>query len=262
MKAIILAAGEGKRLGEYTKDLPKGMLNFAGKSLIERQIETLRSCNLENIIIVTGFQADKINFPEVRYYINEEYSNTNMVYSLFCAEEELNDDILVCYADILYEKKLIKKILDSKADIGVTVDNLYWSYWNARLDHPENDIESLVIENEKIIEIGTPNCTLDKAKVRYVGLIKFSKEGVKALKKIFHENKEKYWNKNESWLNSKSFKKAYMTDILQCLINSGYKVEPIIISNGWMEFDTIKDYERAIKWLEEGSLSKFYSLNN
>ena len=262
MKAIILAAGMGTRLGKYTENLPKGMLNFIGKSLIERQVEALRSCGIKEIIIVRGYMPDKIQISNVRYYMNEDYNSTNMVVSLFCAEQEFNDDILVCYADILYEKRVIKKVLESKADIGVVADDSYWEYWKARLDNPEEDIESFVIKDDKIIEIGVPRCSLDKAKVRYLGLIKFSKKGIEALKKIFYENKKLYWNKNLPWLNSKSFKKAYMTDILQALINSGYKLEPIIISHGWIEFDTMEDYERAIKWSEDGSLDRFYSLND
>src|SRR3989344_6299138 len=230
MKAIILAAGMGTRLGKYTENLPKGMLNFAGKSLIERQIETLRSCGINDISIVTGYMKDKIKIPNIKYYHNEDFANTNMVASLFCAEQELNDEVLICYADILYEKKVIKKILNSKLDIGVTADDSYWNYWQARLDNPGEDIESFIIKDNRIIELGLPRCSLDKAKARYVGLIKFSKRGVEALKKVFHENKEKYWNKDEPWLNSKSFKKAYMTDILQSLINANHKLEPIIIS--------------------------------
>ena len=68
MKAIILAAGMGTRLGKYTQDLPKGMLNVMGKSLIERQVETLRKSGLNNIIIVKGYASSKINIPGGKYY--------------------------------------------------------------------------------------------------------------------------------------------------------------------------------------------------
>ena len=147
MKAIILAAGIGTRLGKYTKDMPKCMLSFNGKPLIETQVETLKSCGIDNIVIVKGYMPDKIKVSGVRYYINEDYSNTNMVETLFAAEKEMNDDIIVCYSDILYKKSVIKKVITSKADIGVTVDIDYWAYWRARMDHPEKDVESLVIKN-------------------------------------------------------------------------------------------------------------------
>ena len=70
MKAIILAAGKGMRLGKYTKNLPKGMLNFYDKTLIERQVEILRECKVNEIIIVTGYMAEKIKIPGVRYQTN------------------------------------------------------------------------------------------------------------------------------------------------------------------------------------------------
>ena len=104
MKAIILAAGMGTRLGRYTENLPKCMLNFNGKALIEWQVETLRKCGINDIIIVKGFEPDKIQIRGVKYYVNEDYANTNMIETLFCAEEELDSEVLVCYADILYEK--------------------------------------------------------------------------------------------------------------------------------------------------------------
>ncbi|MBU1704796.1 MAG: phosphocholine cytidylyltransferase family protein, partial [Nanoarchaeota archaeon] len=147
MKAIILAAGMGTRLGKYTESLPKGMLEFNGKPLIQWQVDTLRACGINDIVIVKGYVPDKINISRVKYYENKDYASTNMVETLFCAEEEMDDEILVCYADILYEKRIINKILKSKVDIGVTVDKDYWDYWKARLDNPKEDTESLVIED-------------------------------------------------------------------------------------------------------------------
>lgn len=261
MKAIILAAGMGTRLGKYAKDIPKSLLKFNGKTLLERQIGLLRKDGIKDIIIVKGYRPDKIKIPGIKYYLNEDYAITNMVETLFKAEKEFNDEILVCYADIIYEERVLKKVLKSDVDIGVTVDDDYLDYWKARMDDYEDDVESLVIENGKIIELGETHCSLDKAKARYVGLIKFSKKGVEALKKVYYENRKKYFDKDEPWLRSKSFKKAYMTCMLQALINAGYKVEPIRITRGWMEFDNAEDYEKANSWLEDGSIKRFINLS-
>jgi len=261
MKTIILAAGMGTRLGKYNSNLPKCLLEFNKKTLIERQIETLRACGLNDIIVVKGYMSKKLQMPNVKFYFNKDFANTNMVETLFCAEKEMDDELLVCYSDILYDKEIINKITSSHVDIGVVVDKDYWDYWNARMDEPEKDMESLVIDEQgKIIEMGDTTCSRDKAKVRYVGLIKFSKKGVQALKKVYQENKEKYFDKDEQWLKSKSFKKAYMTSMLQALINEGYRVDPIIISRGWMEFDTEEDYEKANLWLKDGSIKRFINI--
>ena len=72
MKAIILAAGEGKRLRPLTEDVPKCMVTLFGKSLLERQIEIFRQCGIDDISIVTGYCHDKITFPNVQYFRNEK----------------------------------------------------------------------------------------------------------------------------------------------------------------------------------------------
>ena len=95
---------------------------------------------------------------------------------------------------------------------------------------------------------------------RYIGLIKFSKEGIKKLKKIYHKNKELYWDKDIPWLNSKSFKKAYMTCILQALVNDGAEVKVVTVRRGWMEFDTVEDYEKAMQWAKDNTLKRFILL--
>jgi len=261
MKAIILAAGIGTRLEKYTKNLPKCMLRFNGKPLIEWQVKTLRACEIKEIVVVKGYMPDKLNIPNVKYYVNEDYASTNMVETLICAEEEMNEDILVCYSDILYEKKTIKKIIEVNVDIGVAVDENYWDYWSARLEKPEEDTESMVIREGRIVELGSKNPKKEYAKYRYVGIIKFSKAGAEILKKVYYKNKKKYFDKDKPWMASKSFKKAYMTCMLNAIIKSGYKVEPIIINKGWLEFDTNEDYEKITKWLKDGSLKRFYNVN-
>jgi len=262
MKAIILAAGMGTRLGKYTENLPKCMLEFQGKTLIQHQVDTLRACGITDITIVKGFAPEKIQIEGVKYLISKDYATTNMVETLFCAKEEMGGEILVCYADILYEKRVLQKILASSVDIGVTVDDDYWDYWNARLNEPEDDTESFVVDDEgKIIDLGDTACGMEKATIRYVGLIKFTKKGVDALKKVYEENRGKHFHLDQPWKRSKSFKKAYMTCMLQALIDAGYRVDPIVITHGWMEFDTVEDYEKATQWAKEGTLSRFIDLD-
>ena len=265
MKAIILAAGLGTRLGKYTENLPKCMLNFAGMPLIERQIKTFRNCGIKKIIVVGGYMNHKINIPGVNYYFNENFSKTNMVETLFSAErefEDIEDNIIVSYGDIIFDEETLKKIIACEKDICVAVDDNWQEYWKTRFNGKLEDVESMHIgEDGNIMELGTPNCQAEDCHARYVGMIKFSKEGAKVLREIYHENKKKYWDKDEKWLNSKSFKQAYMTDMLQSIINSGFKVWPAHINGGWLEFDTEQDYELANKWLKEGTLNRFIKID-
>ena len=121
MKAIILAAGQGTRLKKYTQDLPKGMLAFMGKTVIERQIELYRRCGIEDITVVRGFAGEKITYERVKYYTNADFASTNMVESLLAARTEFTDDIVLSYSDILFNEEMLRRMMEAKGDFLVAV---------------------------------------------------------------------------------------------------------------------------------------------
>src|SRR2546426_393626 len=139
MKAIILAAGRGTRLSKYTANLPKCMLEFAGKTLIQRQVDTLRSCGIKDIVVIKGYMPDAINLEGVKSFINNNFATTNMVHTLFCAEKELVGDVIISYSDIVYEKRVLKKIINDNSDMCVAVDTKWKDYWKARYDTTDFD---------------------------------------------------------------------------------------------------------------------------
>lgn len=263
MLAIIVAAGMGTRLGKYTKNLPKGMLPFNGKSLIQWQVDTLRAAGISDIIIVRGYNPEKIDIKGVEYRENKAFADTNMVATLMEAKEDMlaADGVLVCYSDILYEKRLVKELMSFSGEVGVLVDDDWQTYWQARMDDWESDVESLQFDDkDNITDLGNTTCSLDEAQARYVGLIKFSADGVQKLVAAYGKNKEQFWNSDAPWKKSKSFKKAYMTCMIQELIDTGTPVKAVHTTHGWMEFDTIEDYERAVVWQKEGTLGRFIEL--
>ena len=111
MKGIILAAGEGKRLRPLTKDIPKSMVNFCGTTLLERQIEVMRKCEINDIIVITGYKAEKINITGINYSENKNFERTNMVETLFCAENELEDDV-TCVISVASVNVVVKVSVD------------------------------------------------------------------------------------------------------------------------------------------------------
>jgi choline kinase len=260
MKAIILAAGQGTRLKKYTENLPKGMLTFMGKTIIERQIEMYRKCGINDIIVVRGFAADKIAYDGITYYTNEDYQNTNMVESLMAAKAEFDDDVIVSYSDILFEEKLLKGMMKSTADYAVAVDDAWKDYWQKRYGKIDFDTESLSIdENGNITELGLENPKLEDISARYIGLLKFSKAGLKYIEGVLEDAYKNYLDK--PWQQSgKTVRKAYMTDLLNAVIESGKSVKAERFEHGWIEFDTNEDYENACKWAEDGSLLKYIEI--
>lgn len=260
MKAIILAAGQGARLKKYTKNLPKGMLSFMGKTIIERQIELYRACGIESISIVTGFAADKIDYKGVKYFHNERYMETNMVESLLTAREAFEEDAIVSYSDILFDKAMLKRMMDTEGDFNCAVDDNWQSYWKKRYGRVDFDTESLTIdEKDNITELGLENPPLEQINARYIGLLKFSRGGLETIEDIMDKAHTEYGEK--PWQQSgKPVLQAYMTDLLNAIIASGREVKAIRFKNGWLEFDTNEDYEKAMAWGKDGSLSELISL--
>ena len=260
MKAIILAAGQGTRIKKYTEGLPKGMLQFKGKTIIERQIETYKKCGINDIVIVKGYACEKINYDNVKYYTNEAYESTNMVESLLCAKSEFTDDIIVSYSDILFEERLLRGMINSDADYGVSVDKEWKSYWLSRYGKVDFDTESLSIDGDgNITELGLENPDIEKISARYIGLLKFSKKGLENIVSIMEDAHKNYEDK--PWQQSgKVVKKAYMTDLLNALIESGEKVRSIPFEHGWVEFDTNEDYEKMNEMANNGKLEELIKL--
>ena len=260
MKGIILAAGSGTRLKKYTENLPKGMLSFMGKTIIERQIAVYRSCAIDDIIIVRGFEAEKINYECVKYYNNEKYATTNMVESLMKAKDEFYDDIIVSYSDVLFEPEMLKTMIATEADFACAVDDNWKAYWQKRYGKIDFDTESLAIDkNDNICELGLENPPIEKISARYIGLLKFSVAGLKFIQDVMDVAYKEFEDK--SWQQSgKTVRKAYMTDLLNAIIESGKSVKAVHFNNGWIEFDTNEDYENAIKWAKEGTLKQIINI--
>lgn len=258
MKAIILAGGSGERLRPYTEDLPKGMLEFDGKTLIERQIDLYRNNGVGDITIATGYRADKINYPDVNYAHNPNYSSTNMVETLLSARSALIGDVLVSYADIAFEERVLQYVLKDRSDVGVVVDTAWKDYWMMRYGSIHFDIEGLKLDEKgRIAEVGKPEDSPDNIDGRYVGLIKFSPRGTERFLSVYDRARAQFWNK--PWQTARTFQKAYMTDMLQASIDDGVEVRAIKIEHGWLEFDTVEDYEKFIKLKEGGLLGGIFN---
>lgn len=132
MQAIMLAAGKGSRLGKYTKNNTKCMLEVYGKTLLERAIDALLLAGIKDFIIVLGYKGEnvkkyirekeldkKIN---IIYVDNDVYDTTNNIYSLYLAKDYLiKDDTILLESDLIYDVSIVKKLVDSKYDSAAVI---------------------------------------------------------------------------------------------------------------------------------------------
>lgn len=264
MKAIILAAGEGKRLRPLTIENPKCLVKLFGKSILERQLKTFRDCGIKNICVVKGYKKEKIDFPNLKYYFNQKFDSTNMLETLFCAKNEFDETIIISYGDIIYQKNVLKKLIESKNNFSIIVDKDWEKYWQIRFKNPLDDAESLKIdESGNISDIGQKSKKIEDIEGQFIGLIKIQGEGLKAMKTFYEKSKKIALKTGKNPLNSNlPFEKSFMTDFLQGLIKENQKLKPIFINNGWLELDFIEDYKIYNKMFENQSISEFIDLEN
>ena len=261
MKGIILAAGEGKRLKHLTKNCPKSMVKLFGKSLLEHQIDVFRKCGIDDIIVVKGHKGEMINFSGIKYYENSNYKSTNMVETLFCALHELNGPTIISYGDIIFEKEVLEKLILSKNEISIVIDENWKEYWSIRMSDIKEDVESLKLNSEgSIIDIGQKVKDIEEIGGQYIGLMKFGQNGIQNLKEFYFLCKEKSKNDKNPLNQGIQFEKSYMTDLLQGLIHTGCKLTAVPIHGGWLELDTIDDYNLYNNLEKENNIQKLISL--
>lgn len=264
MRIIILAAGQGIRLRPFTDIIPKPMLEFGGKTLLGRLLETIKICGIDDISIVTGHNHNIINFPEITYFRNERFMNTNMMESLFCAKEKLEDSVIISYADIIFEKKVLIKLMESKDDVSIIFDQKWEEYWKMRVENPIYDANETVLvdKNNFVLKIGHKIENTNDVDGHFIGLMKVQNDGTRFLKEFYEKTKLEAL-KGFNPLNPQlTFEKSRLVDLLQGLINAGYNIKGIPIQNGWLEFDTVHDYEVYNKMRKNESLSKLISLDD
>lgn len=125
--AVIMAAGMGTRFGKYTEMIPKGFVEFKGKAMVIRSIETLIDCGIERIIIGTGYHKEKYEslmqrYPQIECVFSPRFAETNSMYTMYnCREAIGNEDFLLLESDLVFERKAIKELIDCEYESAMLI---------------------------------------------------------------------------------------------------------------------------------------------
>ena len=172
--AIILAAGRGRRLGDYTDVRPKCLLQVGGQALICHQLEALRSFGTQEAFVVVGFNAETVRErlgSEVHYILNERHAETNSLYSLWLAREQCREGFVLLNGDVLFDPEILKRLLHSPHPDALAVECRH------RFDQEQMKV---VLAGDRVTAMSK---TLDPAEAHAenLGLVKFSAKGAKVL---------------------------------------------------------------------------------
>jgi len=242
IKAIIVAAGMGNRMNHLTQKKPKCMLEVGGKTILDRLIDNFLNCGISNINVVVGYKKEHFNDGRYQCYVNHDYENNNILHSLFYAEEAMDSGFLFSYSDIIYDEVVIRQMLESNSDIAIAVDCNWLEYYEDRVDHPISEAELVFSENRKTVTLISKDADFKNAFGEFLGVAYFSRRGAEILKDVFNDLSQYYYaNSHQTFHTAKSFEKAYLTDMLQEIINRGYSVDIVQIKGNWTEIDIPRD---------------------
>ncbi|MBH68557.1 MAG: nucleotidyl transferase [Rhodospirillaceae bacterium] len=240
MRAIILAAGRGSRMQTLTANRPKCLIKLRGKTLLQRQIDALRAAGVVEIGIVTGYRKEDLMHYGLTQFHNPRWNKTNMVSSLACAAQWLEDGpCIVSYSDIFYHSSAVEMLMKLSSPIAITYDPNWLNLWKQRFDDPLTDAETFLInEDQVLLEIGSKPAELSQIQGQFMGLIRLMPKGWSEIVRI------------RKSLNVNVQDKMDSTGILQKIIEMGrVPIRAIAIESQWGEIDTESDlaYYESIK---------------
>ena len=248
ISVIIPAAGKDP----IFTDLPKSLIKIKDKTIIERQIETIKKLGFSNIAVIKGYKGSEIDLKNINYCENPDYEKYHSLHSLMCARKEMSQGFILLYSDILFNEEILKQLTANEADIVLIVDNSY-NYHKHDLDKKLDLVKSKTkqssyhrtLQPSSMIEVTKvgKNISHKNADFEFIGIAYFSEKGSDTLKKVYDDWKKKY--ETTKFHEAENFSKAGVTDIIQEIIDRGFTVNALQVYKGWIEIHNKKDQKHA-----------------
>lgn len=231
MRGIILAAGKGSRLNGTIGDKPKCLLRVGGRTLVERQIATLRETGVTDIAVVVGCQADMVRRacgPGIAYIENTRYAQTNSLYSLWLARPLLLDGFVVMNCDVLFHPQLLADLVTARHDDALLIG------YQERDDEPLGEEEMKIkVRRGRVVEISKALAAED-ADGENLGIVKFGAAGARTLAGLLDQR----------------IASGALRDWAPRAFGDFARMRPLyaVGTRGlpWTEIDFPEDYERAV----------------
>ena len=232
MKAIILCAGQGRRLLPYTESTPKCMLSLGDKHFIEWQIDTLLSVGVEQIIAVIGYAAPRVTTllnerygTKVRTVYNPFYELADNLASCWIARDHLCDEFILINGDTLFEPAIVTQLLrDHDQPITLVTD--------CKNEYDDDDMK-VIADQSRLLAIGK-KLPLDQVTEESIGMIHFNPAGAAIFK-----------DKIETLMYSQEALQQWYLTVIDDLAQQNNVGVCSIHGKDWAELDFVQDLEQA-----------------
>lgn len=259
-RAILIAAGRGKRLGAHTEEIPKCMVEVAGRPILGWVWKALASVGVDELVVIRGYRGDVLEsfvrglVENVTFVDNAEWQTNNVLLSLGCARRHLDQPAYITYSDIVFTPGVAEAAARSPAEIGLVIDRDFRSVYAGRDQHPLEEGEVADVEPDgRVRRVGKKALPVAEAIGEFIGLSRVGAHGMATIAAAFDELATRYAGREDApFQRAARFRNAYLTDLWQELIDRGTRIDPILIDGQWREIDTGQDLDRARQLLESG----------
>ncbi|MGE5183977.1 MAG: NTP transferase domain-containing protein [Acidobacteriota bacterium] len=257
-RAILIAAGRGKRLGPHTEGIPKCLVEVAGRPILGWVWRALEAVGVEELVVIRGYRGDILTkfvrdlVPRAIFVDNVEWQTNNVLLSLACARAHLDEPAYVTYSDIVFTREVAEAAARSPAEIGLVIDREFRATYEGRTEHPleEGEVADLRPDGA-VARVGKKALPPADALGEFIGLAKLGAAGMAGVSRALDELKARFAGREDQpFQRAQRYRNAYLTDLWQHLIDAGTRVDPILIDGQWREIDTEQDLDRARVLLE------------
>lgn len=257
-RAILIAAGRGKRLGPHTEEIPKCMVQVGSRPILGWVWRALEAVGVEELVVIRGYRGDvlesfvKTLVPKVTFVDNTEWQTNNVLLSMMCARQYLDQPTYLTYSDIIFTPAVTRAAAASTAEIGLVIDRDFRSIYEGRTEHPldEGEVSDLMPDGS-VARVGKKALPPAEAIGEYIGLARLGARGVAAVANSLDQLAHRFEGKeHEPFMRAATYRNAYQTDLWQTMIDGGIRIDPVLVDGQWREIDTGQDLDRARQLVE------------
>lgn len=230
VNAIILAAAQGTKLGELTKDIPKTLLTIGGKTILEHQLDVFHNMGIKDITVVRGFAKYKVIGNNIKTIDNDMFEETTELYSLYLAMSELKENTIISYGDIMFKGYILNDLLTDDNDITIVADADYEKYFEYH-DYVKTDIPYSKKLFSQTVKLEKMSSDLTKeTNGEFIGLFKVNSHGADIVKRAL-----------EKLANNRQLR---MKDLFAEIV-AHHPIAVKFIKGSWLDVNSIVDLQKG-----------------
>lgn len=266
-RAILIAAGRGKRLGAHTAEIPKCMVQVGAQPILGWIWQALASVGVDELVVIRGYRGDVLESfvrslvparTKLHFVDNPEWPTNNVLLSMAYARRFFDQPTYLSYSDIIFTAAVARAAADATAEIGLVIDREFRSIYEGRTDHPleEGEVSDLMPDGS-VARVGKRALPPADAIGEYIGLARLGMRGVATAANSLDALALQFLGREQTpFQRAAAYRNAYQTDLWQHLIDGGTRVDPVFIDGQWREIDTSQDLDRARVLVESTSAWK------